>query len=334
MSDNISARELVQIIVQKKKIFAWVTAISIVLGTIIVVLIPKQYLSVAVVFSARQFTISKLFIEPNAGNQEDYMVLGDGDDTEKLMQILVSDKLKIMVADKLNLWKRWKIKDTTFAFHYLRLKWEDMVAIRRTEYNSIRVEAHDYTANGAAEVANTVIAYADTVKNQMNRTVSGQVLRIVKEEYENTLARMKVLEDSLHKLRMMGVLHYKEQVKAYSKQHAKALLTNDVNGAARLQQKLDTLQKYGTAYTTTKDNLDKYSAKYPDIRQKYDEALVNYNNAIPLKFEVEKGVPNEYKNRPNRTLLLIVIVLATNIFALFWLLIKDKMSRNALMRQA
>lgn len=330
MSENISARELVQIIVQKRKVFAWVTAVSVVLGAIIVLLIPKQYLSVAVMFPARQFTISKLVIEPNAGNQEDYMVLGDGDDTEKLMQILVSDKLKVLVADRLNLWKRWKIKDTTFAFHYLRQKWEDMVAIRRTEYNSIRVEAHDYTANGAAEVANTVMDYADTVKNQMNRKVAGQVLKIVKEEYENTLARIKILEDSLHALRVMGIMHYKEQVKAYSKQHAKAMLRNDPAAAARLQQKLDTLKKYGTAYTTTKDNLDKYSAKYPDIRQKYDEALVNYNNAIPLKFEVQKGVPNEYKARPNRTLLLIVIVLATNIFALFWLLIRDKMSRNAI----
>ena len=331
MSDNISARELLNLIVRKKRVFLWVTVVSAIVGAIIVLLIPKQYQSVAIVFSARQFTLSKLVVEPNAGNQEDYMVLGDGDDTEKLMQVLVSDKLKVLVADKLDLWKRWKIKEP-YAFHYLRLKWEDMVAIRRTEYNSIRIEAHDYTANGAAQVANTVMAYADTVKNQMNRAVAGQVLKIVKEEYENTLARMKVLEDSLHVLRNMGILHFKEQVKAYSKQHAKAILKGDQAAAARLKQKLDTLGKYGTAYTNTKDNLDKYGVKYPDIRQKYDDALLNYNSYIPLKFEVEKGIPNEYKSRPKRTLMLIVIILATNVFALFWLLVKDKMARNALLK--
>ena len=131
-----------------------------------------------------------------------------------------------------------------------------MIAIRRTEYNSIKVEAHDYTANGAAQLANAIVDFCDTVKNEMNRSVAGRVLKIVEEEYHLTLARMKELEDSLHAIRVMGVMHYKEQVKAYSREHAKAMRKGDFAGMRRIEQKLDTLKKYGTAYTTIKDNLD------------------------------------------------------------------------------
>jgi uncharacterized protein involved in exopolysaccharide biosynthesis len=324
MIENISARELMLRIVQWRKTFLWITIISIVVGGIIVFLLPKQYKSVAIVFPARQFSVSKLVIEANAGNQEDYMQIGDADDCEKLIQILTSDQLKLKVANELNLWKRWKLNDTTYAYHYLRQKWEDMVAIKRTEFNSVRVEVYDYTANGAAQIANSIVDLADTVRVEMNRTVAGQVLNIVEEEYHNTLGRMKELEDSLQSIRNLGVLHYKEQVKAYSREHAKALEKNDREAIGRLQAKLDTLQKYGGAYQNIKDNLEKYSSKYPDIKMKYDEALVNYKNTIPLKFVVERGKPNEYRAKPQRILILTLIVLSTNLIGLFWLLIRER----------
>ena len=82
---------------------------------------------------------------------------------------------------------------------------------------------HDYTANGAAQVANAISDYCDTIRRDMTRAVAAEVLSIVKAEYDNTLLRMKELEDSLQSLRKLGVLHYKEQAKAYSKSYAKAM---------------------------------------------------------------------------------------------------------------
>ena len=287
-------------------------------------LMPKQYKSVAIVFPARQFSVSKLVVEANAGNQEDYMMLGDADDCEKLIQILNSDALKLAVFDAYHLWQRWKIRDTMFAFHYMKDKWEDQVRIKRTEFNSVRIEVHDYVADSAARIANAIVDYCDTIKFRMNREMVAPVVEITKQEYELTLARMKELEDSLDALRKMGIMHYKEQVKAYSKSHAKALEKGDAAALKRLEQKLDTLKKYGTAYTTIKDNLDKYGAKYPDIKMKYDEALVNYRSNIPLKFVVERAVKNEYKARPKRMIIVAITVVAANLLGLFYLLIRER----------
>lgn len=324
MIENISAKEIIQKVITWRKKFMWITLATALVSGVIVFLIPKQYKSVAIMFPARQFSVSKLVVEANAGNQEDYLMFGDADDCEKLLQLLTSDELKLRVADAFNLWKHWKIKDTLFKMHFLKQKWEDMVVIKRTEFNSVRVEVHDYTAKGASIIANGIVDYCDSVKFQMNREITGKVLKIVKDEYELTLERMKVLEDSLDRLRKLGVLHYKEQVKAYSKEHAKAMQKNDVPAMKRLEAKLDTLKKYGSAYQYMHDNLDKYATKYPDIKMKYDEALVNYNTQIPIKFVVERARPNEWKSRPKRMVIIGITVLAANLMGLFFLLLKEK----------
>src|SRR5688572_5398416 len=105
MTENISAKELIIKIIRWRKTFMWITIVTALVTGIIVFLMPKQYKSTAILFPARQFSVSKLVIEANAGNQEDYMMIGDADDCEKLIQILTSDALKLKVADAFNLWK-------------------------------------------------------------------------------------------------------------------------------------------------------------------------------------------------------------------------------------
>ena len=327
MVDNISSSGLIVKIYKWRKIFMIVSLISVVVTATIVLLLPKQYKSTAILFASRHFSVSKLVIEPNAGNQEDYMELGDEDDCEKLIQVISSDALKLRVADAFDLWNRWDVADSAFGYHYLTLKWKDMVVIKRTEFNSIKVEVYDYTPEGAAEIANGITDYCDTIKKEMSRRMAADVLKIVKEEYDNTLLRMKVLEDSLNELRQLGVLHYKEQVKAYSKSYAKAIEKNDVAAMKRLEGKLDTLKKYGNAYQTVHDNLEKYSFKYPDIKGKYDEALVNYNSIIPMKFVVEKAKPNKYKAKPRRIIVTTLVLVANNLLTLLFLLLKEKFNK-------
>jgi capsular polysaccharide biosynthesis protein len=327
MKEEISANQLILKLIKWRKTFLIITLVSSFATGILVLIMPKQYKSTAVLFAARHFSVSKLVIEPNTGNQEDYMQIGDEDDVEKLIQFLSSDALKLKVANAFNLWERWKIKDTVLGYHYLKLKWDDMVNIKRTEFNSVKVEVYDYTANGAAQIANGITDYCDTVKHEMTQAVTSKVLKIVKNEYENTLLRMKELEDSLKVLRSLGVLHYKEQVKAYSKSYAKAIEKNDIAAMKRLEAKLDTLKKYGSAYQNVHDNLEKYSFKYPDIKSKYDEALVNYNTSLPVKFVVEKAKPNEYKAKPNRILLVMITVIASNVMGFVILLFREKFNK-------
>lgn len=95
-----------------------------------------------------------------------------------------------------------------------------------------------------------------------------------------------------------------------------------------MNAQIDTLKKYGSAYQNIHDNLEKYGAKYPDIKMKYDEALVNYRSTMPVKFVVQKALPNEYKARPKRMIIVAISVIAANLLGLFYMLWRDRFGKS------
>ena len=93
MLEEITAKELILKVIKWRKTFFIITLVSALVTGVIVFLMPKQYKSTVVLFAARQFSVSKLVIEPNTGNQEDYLQIGDEDDVVKFIQFLSSDAL-------------------------------------------------------------------------------------------------------------------------------------------------------------------------------------------------------------------------------------------------
>jgi LPS O-antigen subunit length determinant protein (WzzB/FepE family) len=322
-NNKINLMGLVNKAVEWKKPLLICTLGATVIAVIISFLIAPQYKSTATVFPTRQFSVSKLIIEQNVGNQEDYNMLGDEDDAEKAVQLLTSETLKTLVADKFNLWERWSVPKDKFGFHNLRLKWDNMVKIKRTDYNSIKIEAYDYTANGAAQICNGILAYCDTVRYHMTMDMANKAFAIVKDEYENTVANMNEMEDSLQALRSLGILDYKEDVEAYTKSYAKALEKGNSSAAKILEEKLNNLKKYGGSYLHVSENLRKYRFKFPVIKAKYDEALVNKDKYIPFLQIVEAGVPDEFKARPIKSLIVLITFLSTFILTFIILMVKE-----------
>ncbi len=319
-----SIRLLAKIYLWRKKLLV-VSLIAAVISLIVSFIVSPQYKATAIVFPSRTFSVSKLLIEQNQGAQEDYMDLGDEDDAEKLLQILNSAEIRQKVADKYDLWTNWNIeKNTVFSQHYLKLKWDDMVSFKRTNFVSIRVDVYDYVANRSADIANSIIAYADSVKYRMTKEVAAEALAITKEEYDNTILRINELEDSLQTIKNLGVLDAKEEVSAYTKSMAKAIEKGNESAQKKLQEKLDLVKKYGTAYDDVFANLKKYRLKYPLIKFKYDEALVNYKKGLPSKFIVDKALPNEKKEKPIRWLVVLISTISAFVLALIYMLFAER----------
>lgn len=322
--NNESIKLLARIYIWRKKLII-VSLIAAIISIIFSFLISPQYKATAIVFPSRTFSVSKLLIEQNQGAQEDYMDLGDEDDAEKLLQILNSTEIRTSIADKYDLWTNWDIKkNTVHSNHYLKMKWEDMVNFKRTNFVSIKIEVYDYVANRSADIANSIVAYADTVKFKMTREVAKQALEITRDEYNSTILRINELEDSLQVIKELGVLDNKAEITAYTKSMAKAIEKGNESAQKKLQEKLDILKKYGTAYDNVFSNLKKYRLKYPIIKNKYDEALVNYNKPMPSKFIVDKAVADENKARPIRWLIVLISTSSSFLMAFLYLLFTEK----------
>jgi hypothetical protein len=324
--NNGSIKLLAKIYVWRKKLItiALVSSIISVIGSF---LISPQYKSTAIVFPSRTFSVSKLLIEQNQGSQEDYMDIGDEDDAEKLLQILNSSEIRTTIANKYDLWKHWDIKPNEInSNHYLKLKWEDMVSFKRTNFVSIKVEVYDYVANRAADIANDIIAQADSVKFNMTRKIAKQALDITRDEYNNTIDRINELEDSLQVIKELGLIDNKAEVTAYSRSMAKAIEKGNEAAQKKLQLKLDVIKKYGNAFDYVYSNLKKYRLKYPIIKNKYDEALVNYNKPMPSKFVVDIAVADEKIARPYKWLIVLISTSSVLLLSILFLLISERYS--------
>ncbi|GIV27834.1 MAG: hypothetical protein KatS3mg027_1648 [Bacteroidia bacterium] len=324
MNAFLAAGLFYKIITEHLRTFIIGTIVALICGTILAFLLPVEYQSEIIVFPARHFSVSKMLIEPNVGNQEDYLELGDDDDLERLLQIIYSDELKILLANKMNLWKRWKIENKEYKFYYLKGKWDHYINIYRTNYTSIRIKVYDRHPDTAALIANTIIELIDTIQKRMTAERANAALQIVKHEYETTIQRINDMEDSLKTLRTMGILDYKEQVKAISKEYSKALAKNDLKAIEHLEKMLEKLQKYGGAYNTWSENLRKYRAKFAVIKSKYDQIIVDANYVLPLKYTVQKGIVDNKKARPIRWLIVLICIVSTNILIFIYYLIKSK----------
>lgn len=322
--NNESIKLLVKIYIWRKKLII-VSLIAAIISLVISFILSPQYKATAIVFPARTFSVSKLLIEQNQGSQEDYMDLGDEDDAEKLLQILNSSEIRTLIADKYDLWTNWNIeKNTVYSQHYLKLKWEDMVSFKRTNFVSVRVDVYDYVANRAADIANSIISYSDSVKHRMTKEVAKEALAITKGEYDITILRIKELEDSLQVIKELGVLDSRAEVYAYTKSMAKAIEKGNESAQKKLQEKLDLIKKYGTAYDNVNANIKKYRLKYPLIKFKYDEALINYEKGLPSKFIVDKATPNEKKEKPIRWLVVLVSTVSAFVLSLLYLLFAER----------
>ncbi|HPQ08371.1 MAG TPA: hypothetical protein PK995_04020 [Bacteroidia bacterium] len=324
MNAFIAAHFFIQILRQKLRYFLIFGVISIILGIIISYILPTEYQSETILLPARHFSVSKMLIEPNVGNQEDYLEIGDEDDLEKLLQIVYSDELKVLLANKMNLWKRWKIENKEYKFYYLKSKWDHYISIYRTNYSAIRIKVYDRNPDTASLIANKFVELIDTVQKNMSYERVKKALDIVKQEYDQTILKINEMEDSLNTLRKMGIYDYKEQVKAFSKEYAKAIAKNDLRQKEALEQFFSNLQKYGGAYNTWSENLRKYRAKFAVIKSKYDQMIVDANNVLPLSFVVQKALPDNKKARPVRWLVVLICLLSTELLLFSYFIYQSK----------
>lgn len=324
MNAFLASKFFINIFKHHLKWFILAGIVSIAIGLVVSFLLPIEYQSETIILPARHFSVSKMLVEPNVGNQEDYLEIGDDDDLEKLIQIIYSDELKVLVADKMHLWKRWKIQNKEYKLYYLKSKWDHYVSIYRTNYSSVKIKVYDRNPDTAALLANTIVELIDTIQKNMTRERINVALQIVKQEYENTIQRINEMEDSLNSLRKLGIYDYKEQIKAFSKQYAKSIAKDNPKEINNMHQLFENLQKYGGAYNTWSENLRKYRAKFAVIKYKYDQMLIDANTTLPLKYVVQKALVDNKKARPIRWLVVLICFLSTELLVLSYFIFKSK----------
>ena len=287
--------------------------------------ITPLYKSSVILYPTSSNSISKVLISTTFKADKDILEFGETEQTEQMLQVLNSDRIRNIIIERHNLMDHYGIKPTQkYPNTRLNKLYDKRIKFRKTEYNAVRISVLDADPELAARIANDISDLYDSTMNAMQKEVAVKAFELVEAEYNSLCAEMAALEDSLDVLRSHGVFDYESQVEMLSQQLAVELGKGNNQGVKNIQNQLDILAKYGGAYYAISEKLDHERLQLSLVKTKYEEAKVDATQEIPHKFVVNTASPAEQKDSPKRLLIVFLTVFATFLIMVMLLCLFDR----------
>ena len=334
--NNYSSKYLCRLLVEYRKPILIILAVAA-FGAILFsapFFITPLYKSTTIIYPTSSNSISKVLISTTYQSEKDIMNFGEDEQTEQMLQVLNSNRVRDKVISRFNLMEHYNIKpDSKYPITKLNKLYDARIKFRRTEYNAVKITVLDSDAELSSRIANEIAEIFDSTMNQMQKEVAIEAFRIVEQEYGTLVAEMNMLEDSLNTLRKLGVFDYESQVEMLSRQLAVELGKGNTQGVKNIQEQLDILAEYGGASYAINERLDNDRLQLSLVKSKYEEAKVDATEFIPHKFVVTSAFKAERKSYPIRWLIVVITVLSTFLLLIFCIVFYDR-SKGFFRREA
>ena len=287
--------------------------------------ITPLYKSTVVIYPTSSNSTSKVLISTTYQSEKDIMNFGEDEQTEQMLQVLNSNRVRDKVISRFNLMEHYEI-DPAGKYPYTKLNklYDARIKFRRTEYNAVKITVLDSDAALSAQMANDIAEIYDSTMNQIQKEVAVKAFQLVEEEYATLWNEMNQLEDSLNKLRKLGVFDYESQVEMLSQQLAVELGKGNNQGIKNIQEQLDILAEYGGASYAINERLDNDRLQLSLVKSKYEEAKMDATQDVPRKFVVTSAFQAERKSYPVRWIILLVTVLSTFLLLILCIVAYDR----------
>ena len=307
-----------------------ITSISIVAAIFFSspIFIKPKFKSSVIMFPVATNSISKVLISQNSGIKEDILGIGEEEQAEQMLQMLNSNLIRDRIIEKYNLIGHYKIPvDSKHKFTRLQKEYENNVKFRRTEYMAVKITVFDTDPQMAADMANDIAALLDSTRNIMQKERAVKAFQIVNAEYLSLENEVNDIVKSLQLLAVKGINDYERQSEVLNQQFAIALSQNNQHGVKALQQKLDTLGKYGGEFLSLKNALEFKTEQLTLLKTKFQEAKVDAEQFLPQKFIVNSAYKAEIKSYPIRWIILLVTAFIVFFMAVLAIIIVENYTK-------
>lgn len=217
VSKEFSSDWILEIFTANRIIVWLVTVVALIVFSVVAIILPSEYRASVILFPATNESLSHTVFSEN-NQTKGVSRFGENDEVEYFLQVLNSDEVKNYITKKFNLYKHYKIDTAACKYPKTKLskKWQSNVSFRKTEFLSIEIEVFDEDPTYAANIANAIADYADTLINTIKQERAKKAYEIVKKEYFDALAELQMMQDSMQKIRALGVVNYDAQSEVYS----------------------------------------------------------------------------------------------------------------------
>ena len=331
-----SSKYLCKLLVEYRKPLLFILAVAAVMAVIFSspLFITPLYKSTTVIYPTSSNSTSKVLISTTYQSEKDIMNFGEDEQTEQMLQVLNSNRVRDKVISRFNLMEHYNINPAgKYPFTKLNKLYDSRIKFRRTEYNAVKITVLDSDAALSAQMANDIAEIYDSTMNQIQKEVAVKAFHLVEEEYNALWNEMHQLEDSLNTLRKLGVFDYESQVEMLSRQLAVELGKGNKQGVNNIQEQLDVLAEYGGASYAINERLTNDRLQLSLVKSKYEEAKMDATQDVPRKFLVTSAFQAERKAYPVRWLIVVVTVLSTFLLLILCIVAYDR-SKGFFRREA
>jgi uncharacterized protein involved in exopolysaccharide biosynthesis len=322
-----NAFDLIAFAWEKRFILGGLTVFAAILSIIVSLSMHDRFKSQVVLFPAAPVSIAKNLVETSSISMDsrDILSFGREEDAERMLQILHSNQIKDYVVNKYGLMKHYEIDEQKDKFPYTRLdiKYKNNIKFRRTEFQSIEITVMDEDPKYAADIANDIAAYIDSTIHNMQKERSLEAMNIVEREYKSCQEGIEILNDSIQKIRHLGIIDYESQAVALNQAYADALSKGNNSAASTISSKMNLLAQYGGIYVELSKKLESEIDRLGLLKVKYASAKVNVEQTLPQIFIVDKANVSERKAEPKRSIIVFLSTLSAFALSLLVLLIID-----------
>ncbi len=289
--------------------------------------ITPLYKSTVILYPTSTNSISKILLSSNFQTSKDILEFGEDEQTEQMLQILNSNKIRDRIIEKYDLMNHYDIgSDEKYRFTTLYDEYESKVKFRRTEYTAVKITVLDKDPVIAAKMANDMAELFDSTMNAMQKEVAIKAFKIVESEYFKQRDEVRQMEDSLNSFRRLGINDYESQAEMINQQLAIELARGNKAGIKALEEKMKVLADYGGYYVSIRDMLEHERKQLSEMKAKYEEAKVDATQNLPHKFVVTSAFVAERKSYPVRWIIVLIALTSTFFLMVIVLIILEKIN--------
>jgi capsule polysaccharide export protein KpsE/RkpR len=249
--------------------------------------------------------------------------------SEQLLQLFQSSDVRARMIKAFNLAGHYNIDTNSRSGRSnLLLTYDENVDIRKTEFESVKIEILDTDPVLAAHMVDSIIHFVDLKARALQRQKTGEVVLIFKEQLIHKQKQMDSLEVALKNLRVKyGLLDYKTQAKEVTKSYMKSI---GGSHSRELDTIVNNLQEKGGELVSATELLDKVRGDYADIRSEYDKALSDLKKELTYSNVVTKPIVADTKSYPVRWLVVLIFLASSMVLAfLLFILFESRQKRKA-----
>jgi hypothetical protein len=297
----------------------------------------KFHLAVIVIVAAlaSAFFSGEMFIRPKyrstavlyPTNLNPY---GDESPTEQMLQLLQSNDIRNHIFKKFGMAKHYGI-DTNYRGYYSMLvaEFNENVSIRKTEYESVKIDVMDTHADTACAIVKEYILALDLKARELQREKFKEVADLYGKLLLEKKAEIDTMEARLKELRVTyGILHYEAQAKELTKKYLNSK-GGDKAGANDVIAMIRNLEEKGGEFVAIESNLKKERIAYNNIKGQYEENLKHLNKELTYSSTVVRPVPADKKSYPVRWIIVAIYTAATFFLALIVIAYIDRKKQGA-----